>query len=105
MCIRESVLLWQGPTREEVQQTLSQIRSELLLSMENTHNRMNNNARHMLYMERIVTMEETLAELERVTIEDIMDYMEQFFKEDLQSITMMGNVEADRDLERIFDSF
>ena len=95
----------EGPTREEVQQTLSQIRSELLLSMENTHNRMNNNARHMLYMERIVTMEETLAELERVTIEDIMDYMEQFFKEDLQSITMMGNVEADRDLERIFDSF
>ncbi|MBQ8147802.1 MAG: insulinase family protein [Lachnospiraceae bacterium] len=80
-----------GPTVEEVNQTLSQIRSELLLSMENTHNRMNNNARHLIYMGRIVTVDETLEEIQKVTIEDMMQYLETYCKPDLQSITLIGN--------------
>lgn len=94
----------EGPTGQELDQTLSQIRSELLLSMENTHNRMNNNARNLLYMNRIITIEETLEELRQVTAADIMEYMEEFCRPELLSATLVGNIEENNVLKEMFDS-
>ena len=95
----------QGPTREEMDQTMSQIRSELLLSMENTHNRMNNNARNLIYMGRIVTMEETLEELSKVTESDIMNYLNRYCRPELISVTLAGNVEEYPSISTIFNGF
>lgn len=95
----------QGPTREEMDQTMSQIRSELLLSMENTHNRMNNNARNLIYMGRIVTMEETLEELSKVTESDIMNYLNRYCRPELISVTLAGNVEEYPSIATIFNGF
>lgn len=102
-CLLE--LKQEGPTEEEMNQTLSQIRSELLLSMENTHNRMNNNARNLIYMGRIVTIEETLEALRKVTRTDIMNYMEEYCRPELLSMTLVGNVEENPALKKMFDSF
>lgn len=93
-----------GPTKEELDQTLSQIRSELLLSMENTHNRMNNNARNLIYMGRIVTTEEILEELGRVTREDVMQYLETYCKPEQMSAVLAGNVEEYKELKNILES-
>lgn len=101
-CLQE--LRQKGPTEEELNQTLSQIRSELLLSMENTHNRMHNNARNLLYMGRIVTIEETLAALRAVTRSDIMDYMEEYCRPEQVSMTLVGDVEKSPELKKIFES-
>lgn len=100
-CLEE--LKQKGPTEEERNQTVSQIRSELLLSMENTHNRMNNNARNLIYMGRIVTMEETLEALRGVTGDDIMNYMEEFCTPEAMSMTLVGNVEENPGLKEILN--
>lgn len=92
----------EGPTEEELAQTVSQIRSELLLSMENTHNRMHNNARNLLYMGRIVTIEETLDALRAVTRMDIMNYMEEFCRPEQAGMTLAGNVEEYPALKNMF---
>lgn len=93
----------EGPAEEELAQTVSQIRSELLLSMENTHNRMHNNARNLLYMGRIVTMEETLDALRAVTRDDIMNYMEAFCRPEQAGMTLAGNVEEHPALKKMFE--
>ena len=95
----------EGPDLEELEQSYLQIRSELLLSMENTHNRMNHNARCLLYMGRIVSIEEMLGELKKVQKEDVIAYMENFCKPELASWTLVGDLEENPELKKQFDSF
>lgn len=94
-----------GPTTEEMEQSLAQIRSELLLSMENTHNRMNNNARNLLYMGRILTLEETLEHLRQVTASEIMEYLQENCNRNQMSVTLAGNLEGEPKLQRIFGNW
>lgn len=94
-----------GPTTEEMEQSLAQIRSELLLSMENTHNRMNNNARNLLYMGRILTLEETLEHLRQVTASEIMEYLQENCNRNQMSVTLAGNLEGEPKLQRIFETW
>lgn len=94
-----------GPTREELEQSLAQIRSELLLSMEHTHNRMNNSARNLLYMGRVLTLEETLENLKKVTVSEIMEYLNGNCNQNQMSITLAGNLEGNKRLKRIFESW
>lgn len=95
----------EGPNPEELEQSYLQIRSELLLSMENTHNRMNHNARCLLYMGRIIAIEEMLEELKKVRKEDVMAYMEEFFKPELASWTLVGDLEENPKLKEQIYSF
>lgn len=94
-----------GPTTEEMDQSLAQIRSELLLSMENTHNRMNNNARNLLYMGRILTLEEILEHLRQVTASEIMEYLQENCNWSQMSVTLAGNLEGEPKLQRIFETW
>lgn len=94
-----------GPMKDEIEQTISQIRSELLLSRENTHNRMNNNAKNLIYRGRIISVEETMQKLEHVSFNDISEFMEQYIKRELLSVTMVGDLEEHPELKNIFDGF
>lgn len=94
-----------GPMKDEIEQTISQIRSELLLSRENTHNRMNNNAKNLIYRGRIISVEETMQKLQEVSVPDIMEFMEQYMRKELLSITMAGDFEEHPELKDIFDAF
>jgi predicted Zn-dependent peptidase len=95
----------EGPTREEMEQTISQIRSELLLSRENTHNRMNNNAKNLIYRGRMVSVEETMQKLEAVTPENIVSFMNQYITSELASVTMVGDFEEYPELKDIYNRF
>lgn len=90
-----------GPTEEEIRQTLSQIRSELYLSMENTHNRMNHNARSFLYYDRFISPEEMLAELEKIRKEDLVRFMREFLNGEQLGITLMGDVQEHPEIKNI----
>lgn len=90
-------------TSEEIGQTMAQIRSELILAQENTNSRMDQNARNMLYHGRMITMEETIAQYEKVSREAIMDYMNSYMKEDQLSMTIVGDFEDRPSLQRIYD--
>ena len=90
-----------GPTEEEIRQTLSQIRSELYLSMENTHNRMNHNARSFLYYDRFISPEEMLSELEQIKREDLIRFMQEFLNHERLGITLMGDIQAHPEIKNI----
>ena len=90
-----------GPSEEEIRQTLSQIRSELYLSMENTHNRMNHNARSFLYYDRFISPEEMLSELEQIKREDLIRFMQEFLNHERLGITLMGDIQAHPEIKNI----
>ena len=90
-----------GPTEEEIRRTLSQIRSELYLSMENTHNRMNHNARSFLYYDRFISPEEMLSELEQIKREDLIRFMQEFLNHERLGITLMGDIQAHPEIKNI----
>ena len=94
-----------GPTSDEMEQTISQIRSELLLARENTHNRMHNNARNLLYRNRIISVDETMEGLLKVTRNDIYDFMDRYLDSTLVSVTMAGNFSECAELQSIFNLF
>lgn len=92
-------------TEEELRQTMAQIRSELVLSQENTNSRMDQNARNILYHQHVMTMEEIYAQYEKVTTRDMMDYMNAYMAEEQIGVTMVGDFDGCPELQRIFDSF
>ena len=66
---------------------------------------MNNNARNLIYMGRIVPMEEILAELNKVTGKQIMEYMNTYCLPEYKSVTMVGNIEEYPELSEVFELF
>lgn len=91
----------QGPSQEEITNAMLQIRAELYLSMENTHNRMNHNARSCMYYNRLISPEEMLSELERVTRENIMEFIQEFLNRDMLGITLMGDISRNPEVKNV----
>jgi predicted Zn-dependent peptidase len=97
--IREELLgIAEGRTvdNEELQATKEQLKGHLMLALESTYSRMARLAKSLLFEERVMTLEETLANIEAVTIEDLMRTTSSLLAPDNLITTMLGAVnEAD----------
>ncbi len=89
-----------GVTAEELQMTKEQIKTELILGNESTKSRMNSNGKSMINRGRIITIEEMIEGIERVTLENIHDYANQYFDLNTASISLVGNLK-DFDMKAI----
>ncbi len=68
--IRE--LTTNGIDAEELRRTREYLKGTLMLSLESTAARMGRNVRHEIYMGRHVSLEETLAGVDAVTVDDVL---------------------------------
>lgn len=75
----------------ELTLTKRQIKTELLMSVESTHDRMESNAKTWLYNEKQETIEETAAHVSAVTGEDISSFMNKYMQLDRLSAAFIGN--------------
>lgn len=82
-----------GVTEEEISMTKEQIKTDLILGSETAKNRMNSNGKALLFKNRIIPLEETIRKVEEVTIKDIKDFAEKYFRKDNCSISLVGNLE------------
>jgi predicted Zn-dependent peptidase len=82
-----------GVTEEELSMTKEQIKTDLILGSETAKNRMNSNGKSMLFKNRIVPLEETIRKVEEVTVNDIKDFVEKYFRKENCSISLVGNLE------------
>ena len=78
-------------SERELMLTKRQIRTELLMSVESTHDRMESNAKTWLYRERQETIEETVAHVSAITTKDISAFMEKYLRLDQVSMALIGN--------------
>ena len=61
-----------GIDAEELERTREYLKGTLMLSLESTAARMGRNVRHEIYMGRHVSLEETLAGVDAVTVDDVL---------------------------------
>ena len=72
-------------------QAKHELRSELIIGNESTQSRMDNNAKSLMSYGKIISLDETVDQLMRVTREEICDFMQHWADPDNSSICVMGN--------------
>jgi len=79
---------------DELRRAKDQLKGSLMLSLESSTSRMSNLARQEMYFERFFTLDETIAQIETVSTEDISEMANQLFHVDKIAITALGNLEG-----------
>ncbi len=77
-------------TPTELTRVRDQLKGNLVLSMESTHNRMNRLARQELMLGRYVSLDETCEYIDGITAKQIQDVARQIFDEKYLSICTLG---------------
>lgn len=78
-------------TERELTLTKQQIRTELLMATESTHNRMEANAKAWIYQKTQETIQETIARVEALTAKDIACFLHQYMNIKKASLSLIGN--------------
>jgi predicted Zn-dependent peptidase len=63
-----------------------------MLSLESSTARMSNLARQEMYFDRFYDLDELIAKIEAVTVEDLQILAQEFFKTELVAVTALGNL-------------
>jgi predicted Zn-dependent peptidase len=77
---------------DELRRAKDHLKGSLMLNLESTSSRMSHHARQEIYRDRADTLDEMLAAIERVSIDDVQRLTAQFFAGDALGATVLGNV-------------
>lgn len=79
-------------TGEELAMTKEQIKTELILGNESARSRMNTNGKSMLNRGRIIPLEELIDGIDKVSLDDIKYFANQYINLPSASISLVGNL-------------
>jgi predicted Zn-dependent peptidase len=77
---------------DELRRSKDQLKGSLMLSLESSTARMSNLARQEMYFEHFFTMDELLEKIESVTVEELKDLANEFFRTESIAVTVLGNL-------------
>ncbi|KKM12868.1 zinc protease [Clostridiales bacterium PH28_bin88] len=92
----------QGITREELERSKQQLKGSLLLSMENVNNRMTRLGKTEVCFGRVITVDELLARINEVELDDVHNLARELFAPDKFTYTSIGPFVGDFDLNRMW---
>ena len=81
-----------GITKDELDKSFSQLKGSLYMGLETVNSRMNKLGRSMLIYDRVITPEENVDELSKVTLEDVKSLAGDMFRKENLQITVLGPV-------------
>lgn len=81
-----------GITSDELTMTKEQIKTELILGSEGAKNMMNANGKSMLNMGRLVSLNELIDRIDRVSIDDVTDFANKYLDISNSSMSLVGNI-------------
>jgi predicted Zn-dependent peptidase len=76
----------------ELRRAKDHLKGSLMLNLESTSSRMSHHARQEIYRDRPDTLDQMLAEIERVTVGDVQRLASDFFSRNSLGLTVLGNV-------------
>jgi predicted Zn-dependent peptidase len=77
---------------DELQRAKDHLKGSLMLNLESTSSRMSHHARQEIYRDSSDGLDEMLAAIDRVTIDDVRRLSDRFFAPDALGVTVLGNV-------------
>ncbi len=83
-----------GITQEELDKIFSQLKGSLFMGLETVNSRMNKLGRSLLTYDRVITPEDNVADLAKVTVDDVKQLAEEMFRKETMAITILGAVES-----------
>lgn len=86
-----------------LEKTKEQIKSNFILGLENSSNRMSSNGRSQLLLNRILTNDELINKIENINADKIENLINKIFKPENASLSIVGRVN-DLDVKNILDS-
>ena len=81
-----------GITKDELDKSFSQLKGSLYMGLETVNSRMNKLGRSMLIYDRVITPEENVDDLSRVSLEDVKSLAGDMFRKENLQITVLGPV-------------
>ena len=81
-----------GVSAEELTMTKEQIKTELILGNESAKSRMNSNGKALLNRGRLVTIEELIEGIDKVSLSNIVDFANRYFNVANASVSLVGNL-------------
>lgn len=89
-------IIHDGVTKKELDIAIQQIQAELILGYESSYNRMNGLGKSLLIRDRVISLEEELERISKVTCEDVQNFFEKYLQKDRCGMAIVGNaVEED----------
>jgi len=77
---------------EELRRSKDQLKGSLMLSLESSTARMSNLARQEMYFDRFYGLDELIEKIEGVTVEDLREMSNDFFRTESIAVTVLGNL-------------
>ena len=77
---------------DELRRGKDQLKGSLMLSLESSTARMSNLARQEMYFDRFYSLDELIARIEAVSLEDLRTTADEFFQSDQIAATILGNL-------------
>lgn len=91
-----------GITADELAKTKAQIKGSFYLGLESASSRMSRLGKTELCYDRVISPEEMVEKLEKVTLEDVKRVMNRLWVKDKLSLVMLGPAGHDVDLDKLF---
>ncbi len=79
-------------SEDELRRAKDQLKGSLMLSLESSTARMSNLARQEMYFDHFFGLDELIEKIEAVTAEDIRATAEEFFRQEMLAVTVLGNL-------------
>jgi predicted Zn-dependent peptidase len=77
---------------EELERAKAQLKGNLMLSLESSTARMSNLARQEMYFDHFFDLDEIIARIETVTVEDLIELARSYFRCEEIAVTVLGNL-------------
>jgi len=77
---------------DELRRAKDQLKGSLMLSLESSTARMSNLARQEMYFDHFFGLDELIENIESVTAEDVRATAEEFFRQEMLAVTVLGNL-------------
>ena len=77
---------------EELRRSKDQLKGSLMLSLESSSARMSNLARQEMYFDHFYSLDELIARIESVTVEQLTELANEFFQTESIAVTVLGNL-------------
>ncbi len=81
-----------GISQDQLNKSFSQLKGSLFMGLETVNSRMNKLGRSLLIYDRVITPEENVEELSKVTVDDVKALAEELFRRENLQITVLGPV-------------
>lgn len=81
-----------GITLDELNMAKEQIKTELILGNESARSRMNTNGKSMLNRARLVSLQELIVGIDKVNLEDILEFAGKYLDFSCSSMSLVGNI-------------